>query len=86
MTARAIGPLVRIRNLREAQDITVRELILRIVEYGGPGVHEDTIRNIELGHRRASDELMHAWARALGADPLDIVQPPRCTPRRGKTR
>ncbi|KZM70963.1 hypothetical protein AWN90_41295 [Nocardia terpenica] len=77
---------MRIRNLRQAQGMTVRELIRRIVEHGGPGVHEDTIRNIELGYRGASDELMRAWASALGADPRDIVQQPRCTTCQDKSR
>jgi len=54
----------------------VMDPVERIGEYGMPGVHPDTVRNVELGHRRASQPLMTAWARALGLDPLDVWQPP----------
>lgn len=51
-------------------------LIDRINEQGGPkGVHPDTIRNVELGYKRASKPLMTAWAKALGLSPLDVWQP-----------
>lgn len=76
MADKPIGPQVRIRDLRNAHGFSVRQLVDRLAESGMPGVHEDTIRNVELGHRRASRPLITAWARALGLSPLDIYQPP----------
>lgn len=76
MAANPIGPQVRIRDLREAHGLSVKQLIARISEAGLDGVHEDTIRNVELGHKRASVPLMTAWSKALGLIPLDVWQPP----------
>lgn len=70
------GPQVRIRDYREALGVSVSHLVERIKETGYEGnVHPDTIRNIELGHKRASKPLMTAWAKALGLVPLDVWQP-----------
>ncbi|MDM3894800.1 helix-turn-helix domain-containing protein [Mycobacterium intracellulare] len=74
------GPQVRIRDYREALGLTVSQLVERIKETGYDGaVHPDTIRNVELGHKRASKPLMTAWAKALGLMPLDVWQPPTAT-------
>lgn len=76
MTDRPIGAQVPIRALREAHGFSVAKLIQRIEEVGGPeGTHPDTIRNIELGYKRASKPLMTAWAKALGLTALDVYQP-----------
>lgn len=76
MTDRPIGPQVSIRALREAHGISVQSLIERIEQADGPqGTHPDTIRNVELGYKRASKPLMAAWARALGLTALDVHQP-----------
>jgi len=75
MSAKPIGPQVRIRELRVAYGLSVKALIERIAAEGVPDVHEDTIRNVELGHKRASRPLLTAWARALGVNPLDAWQP-----------
>ncbi|NEW42770.1 helix-turn-helix transcriptional regulator [Nocardia cyriacigeorgica] len=83
MIAKPIGPQVRIRELRNAYGLSVKQLVERLGEAGMPGVHEDTIRNVELGHRRASRPLMTAWAKALGISPLDVWQP---TPDEGEQR
>lgn len=74
MIANPIGPQVRIRDLREAHGLTVKDLVNRI-EAAGFKVHPDTIRNVELGHKRASQDLMNAWARALNLHQLDVWQP-----------
>lgn len=75
MTATApLGPLVPIRGLREAYGLTVSQLCDRIEPHLGKRPHEDTIRNVELGHKRASAPLMTAWAKALGLTPLDVAQ------------
>lgn len=71
------GPQIGIRNLREAHGLTVGQLVDRIKDQGYPGkLHPDTIRNIELGHKRASKPLMVMWAKALGMLPMDVWQPP----------
>lgn len=80
MSAIPIGPQVRIRDLRKAMGLSTQALIERIEGAGIPGVgrvHPGTIRNVELGHKRASLPLMTAWARALGVNPVDIWQPSR---------
>lgn len=77
MTSTPWGPQVRIRDYREGLGITVNSLADRITAAGYDGVvHPDTIRNVELGHKRASKPLMAAWAKALGLLPLDVWQPP----------
>lgn len=53
----------------------ITTLVQRIKAHGVT-VHKDTISNIELGYRRGGDELMTAWAKALGLNPLDVYQPP----------
>lgn len=70
------GPQVRIRDYREALGLSVNALVDRINESDYDGtVHPDTIRNVELGHKRASKPLMTAWVKALGLNPLDVWQP-----------
>ncbi|KPG14508.1 hypothetical protein AN911_01835 [Mycobacteroides immunogenum] len=76
MNDRPIGAQVPIRALREAFGFSVPTLIERIEQAGGPkGTHPDTIRNVELGYKRASKPLMTAWAKALGLSGLDVFQP-----------
>lgn len=76
MTDRPIGPQVPIRALREAYGISVQDLIERIEQAGGPKkTHPDTIRNVELGYKRASNPLMTAWAKALNLTALSVHQP-----------
>lgn len=77
VSARPIGPQIRIRDLRIAYGLSVKQLVERIGSEGVPDVHEDTVRNVELGHKRASRLLMTAWAKALGVSPLDVWQPPQ---------
>lgn len=71
-----LGPQVPIRELRKAFGLSIPQLCDRIEASGlGKRPHEDTIRNVELGHKRASQPLMTAWSKALGLTPLDVVQP-----------
>lgn len=69
-----LGPLVPIRELRAAHGLSVSQLCDRIEPLLGKRPHEDTIRNVELGHKRASGPLMTAWARVLGLTALDVSQ------------
>lgn len=69
-----LGPLVPIRELRDAHGLSVSQLCDRIEQHLGKRPHEDTIRNVELGHKRASAPLMTAWAKALGLVPIDVAQ------------
>lgn len=71
-----LGPQVPIRALRTAYGLSIAQLCDRIEANGlDKRPHEDTIRNVELGHKRASQPLMAAWSKALGLTPLDVVQP-----------
>lgn len=69
-----LGPQVPIRELRRAHGLSIAMLCDRIEPHLGKRPHEDTIRNIELGHKRASVQLMTAWAKALKIAPLDVAQ------------
>lgn len=69
------GPYVQIRDLRKAYGLSIPGLVARIRRHG-VSVHKDHISNVERGERRASNELMTAWAKALGVNPLDVYQPP----------
>jgi transcriptional regulator with XRE-family HTH domain len=71
----AKGPYVHIRDLRKAHGLSIPRLVTRI-RHLGVSVHKDHISNVENGNRRASGELMRAWAHALGISPLDVYQPP----------
>ncbi len=68
-----------IRALRLAYQLSIDELCDRIEPHLGKRPHGDTIRNVELGHRKASPALMAAWAKALTLHPLDVFQPEPAT-------
>lgn len=68
--------VVGIRLVRVARGWSVQDLVDRIYETSQIEVHGDTIRNIELGHKRGSLRLMNAWAKALRVDPLDVFVVP----------
>lgn len=69
------GPQVPIRELRLAAGLSIEQLRDRIEPHLGKRPHGDTLRNIELGRRKASVPLMAAWAKALNVNPLDVHQP-----------
>lgn len=69
-----LPPLVGIREVRKAQKMSVAELMDRIREHGYDIKDSSTVRNIELGHKKASRGLMHCWAKALGLNPMDVIQ------------
>lgn len=73
-TAKPLGPAVPIRELRMAHGLSIEQTCERIEVYLGKKPHGDTLRNIELGHRKASQPLLNAWAKALGILPLDVRQ------------
>lgn len=75
MPGEPLGPTVRIRNLREARCLTMRQLTERIAEHG-ISVTPAAISNVENGHKRASERLLGAWAKALGVSALDVWQGP----------
>jgi len=69
-----LPPQVSLRALRQALGLNSRQLAERIAEQG-VDVHPDTIINVELGRKRASDQLLRGWARALGIrDHMQIRQ------------
>lgn len=68
------GPRIGIRELRKAYSLTLEQLADRIAVEGFKRPSADSLANVELGHRRASRELMTAWAKALGLHPLDVEQ------------
>lgn len=69
----SIPPQVSLRAFREALGLDSRQLAERIKEQGVE-VHPDHLINIELGHKRGSDRLMIAWARAIGTKAIHIRQ------------
>lgn len=64
-------PRVDIRKLREAHGINIPTLVERIRE-NGVEVTADHISNCELGWKRPSNPLLHAWAKSLGVMAIDI--------------
>lgn len=66
--------MVRLRPYRvNVASMTLEQLAERIREQGVP-VTAAHLSNVELGHQRASDRLLAAWARALGLAPMDVWQ------------
>lgn len=70
-----LGPMIRIRDLRQAHGLTMQQLADRISEQG-VSITEAGISNIETGSKKASDRLLTAWAKALGIAPLNVWQGP----------
>lgn len=66
------APQVSIRLLRDAHGLTLPALVQRIAEHG-VDVTADHLSNCELGWKRPSTPLLHAWARALGITRLDVL-------------
>lgn len=75
----AIGPpKVGIRAVREAYGLSVDDLVQRIAEHGVIVGNTCTIRNVETGNKKPSIRLLHAWARALRLNPVDVIMPDEC--------
>ena len=70
-----LGPMVRIKELRTAHGLTLKQLAERIGEQG-VSISEGGISNVENGNKQASSRLLIAWARALGAEPLNVWHGP----------
>lgn len=70
-----LGPQVRIKDLRLAHNLTLKQLAERIAEQG-VSISESGISNVENGNKQASDRLLTAWARALGIEPLNVWHGP----------
>lgn len=68
---RVTPPTVSMRTLREAHGLTIAALTKKIEERGVK-VTADHISNCELGWKRPSNQLLHAWAKALGITRLDV--------------
>lgn len=67
------GPAARV--IRERSEVTVKELAEAIREEG-IDVHQDHIRNIELGYKQPSPKLAGAWARALKVQKIALLSTP----------
>lgn len=67
--------MVRISELRKALGWSQEQLADRIREQGvqitGAG-----ISNVENGNKRGSDRLLTAWARSMGAEPMNVWHGP----------
>jgi hypothetical protein len=66
------APQVGIRLLREAYGLSLPALSTRIAEQGVE-VSPDHMSNCELGWKRPSQPLLHAWCKALGITRLDVL-------------
>lgn len=67
-------PMVTLRSLRRAHELTLAQLAERIAEQGVK-VDEASLSNVETGNKKGSDRLMGAWARALRIGTrLDVYQ------------
>lgn len=63
--ANPIAPQVSLRALREVLGYTLEQLAAAIRDQGVE-ITAIGLNNAELGHKRASEPLMLAWAQALG--------------------
>jgi len=68
-----IPPQVTLRALREMRGLTSPMLAAAIAERGVK-VDPDSLLSVELGHKRASNRLLVAWANVLQVNPRDIRQ------------
>ena len=68
-----IAPQVSLRALREVLGFTLEQLA-EAVRDQGVEITAVGLNNAELGHRRASEPLMLAWAQALGIKRHHIKQ------------
>jgi transcriptional regulator with XRE-family HTH domain len=68
-----IPPQVTLRAIREAHGLTSVTLAAKIAERGVK-VDPDSLLSVELGHKRASNALLVAWAGVLQINPRDIRQ------------
>ena len=74
------GPQVSIRILREMRGMTLVQLADRIADNGyGKRPDPDHLSNVERGNKKPSERLMVAWAKALGADDLEVWIAPLMT-------
>lgn len=65
-------PSVSLRVLREAHGLNLPALARKIEEQG-VSVTADHLSNCELGWKRPSNPLLHAWAKSLGIKRLDVI-------------
>jgi transcriptional regulator with XRE-family HTH domain len=61
------------RELREQADLTVRDLVKILDEEADLRYAEDTLRNVELGHKQPSLVLSLAWASALNVPRSELL-------------
>lgn len=74
-TTKPLGPMVRIKEVRKAHNLTLKQLAEKIGEHGVV-ISEAGLSNVENGNKAASDRLLVGWAQALGLDALDVWQGP----------
>lgn len=67
--------MVRIKDARQMQGLTMKQLAERIAEHG-VAISEGGVSNVENGNKKASDRLLIAWAKALGIEPLNVWHGP----------
>lgn len=64
-----------LRVIRERSGLSVKELVEAVREEG-IDVHEDHVRNIELGHKQPSPKLLGAIASALKVTRVALLASP----------
>jgi len=67
--------MIRIKDLRLAHGLTMKQLAERIAEQG-VSISEGGISNVENGNKQASDRLLIGWAKALSVEPLNVWHGP----------
>lgn len=70
-----LGPMVRIKEVRKAHNLTLKQLADKIGEHGVV-ISVAGLSNVENGNKLASDRLLVGWANALGLDTLEVWQGP----------
>lgn len=70
-----LGPMVRMREVRNLKGWTLKETAERMLDHGVE-ISEGGLSNIENGNKPASRRLLMAWAAAFGLDEMGVWQGP----------
>lgn len=70
-----VGPMVRLRVVRQVAGLTIQQVCDRIAERGVT-ISVSGLSNIETGRRPASQQVLRAYAAVLGFDHLDLWKGP----------
>lgn len=72
----ALGPMVRLKEVRAKLTTLTQEQLAERIREQGVSITNAGLANVENGNKIASPRLLNAWAVALGLEPLAVWQGP----------